>query len=338
MGTVLVTGAAGNLGRKVVGLLSASNRVVAVDRARAQVTAPQVEARRLDLARPGTPEALAAAGEAGCAIVHLAWEPDGKHNLSVTRHVLTAAQALVPRQLVHLSSATVYGAWPENPVPLTEDAEPRPNPELAYAVEKRASEVLVERWAKEHPSVAVAILRPTCTLGAAEQEPLYRALASTRPAPLGGDGRFVQFLHLDDLASAVVHVLALRLSGTFNVAADDGVSEEVASALAAGTATFPLPTAARTLLGAFHGRLARRGAPLGARAYAEHSWVVSAEKLRQTGWRPAYTSEQALVVTDGRSHWDDLPQGRRVALILAAAALGVAATGAGGAAWWRRRR
>ena len=338
MSTVLVTGAAGNLGRKVTDLLSGGGRVVAVDRARAHETAPQVEARSLDLARPGAPQALTSMAQEGCAIVHLAWQPEGRHNLTLTRHVLTAAEALVPSQLVHVSSATVYGAWPDNAVPLTEDAEPRPNPELDYAVQKRASEVLVERWAKEHPSTAVTVLRPACTLGAAEQEPLYQALAATRLPPLGSEGRLVQFLHLDDLASAVTHVLSHRLAGTYNVAPDAGVSEEVAGALAGGSASFPIPVAAKAALAAWVWHLSRQGAPRGADAYAEHSWVVSADKLRLTGWQPEYSSEQALVVTDEREHWDDLPQGRRVALTLAAAGLALAATGAGGAAWLRHRR
>lgn len=333
-----MTGAAGNLGRKVTGLLAAEGRVVAVDRVRAPVTAPQLEARSLDLARPGAPEALADMGEEGCAVLHLAWQPAGNQNLTVTRHVLAAAEALRPCQLVHVSSATVYGAWPDNPVPLTEEAEPRPNPELAYAVQKRASEVLVERWAREHPTVAVAILRPACTLGSAEQEPLYRALAATRLPPFGSEGRLVQFLHVDDLASAIAHILSHRLYGTYNVAADAGVSEEVAGALATGSASLPLPAAARSVLAAWYWRVARRGAPPGAKAYAEHSWVISAGKLRDSGWRPEYTSEQALVVSDERDHWDDLPQGRRVGLTLAAAGFAVAATGAGGAVWWHHRR
>ena len=52
------------------------------------------------------------------------------------RHVLDAVEAIEPTQLVHLSSATVYGAWPDNPVPLTEEMSARPNPEFAYPRKK----------------------------------------------------------------------------------------------------------------------------------------------------------------------------------------------------------
>jgi len=52
--------------------------------------------------------------------------------------VLDAAGAVGATHLVLLSSATAYGAWANNPVPLTEDAPLRPNPELEFAV--RAAE------------------------------------------------------------------------------------------------------------------------------------------------------------------------------------------------------
>lgn len=337
MGTVLVTGAAGNLGRRVTQRLATASKVVAVDLVRAPRSSPNIEVHALDLAGVRAEEQLVAlAGEAS-AFVHLAWQLGGKRNLTVTRRVLAAAAAVNARQLVHLSSATVYGAWPDNPLPLTEEAEARPNPEFAYAVYKRASEVLVERWALEHTSTKVTVLRPACTLGSASDQPLYQALAEPRRPPLGSEGRMVQFLHIDDLAGAVVHALGKSLSGTYNVAPDAGLTEETAGALASGSASLPLPAALRATLAALHWRSARQAAPPGAEAYSEHSWVISGDKLRLSGWQPEYSSEQALVVTDERNRWDDLPQGRRVALILSAAGFAVAVTGAGGAAWWHHR-
>jgi nucleoside-diphosphate-sugar epimerase len=339
MTTVLVTGAAGNLGRRVTASLAARDAVewvLAVDRVPTPVTAPKVEAHILDLSLPRAPDELAALAKQATAVLHLAWEPEGKSNLAVLRHVLEAAEAFEPTQLVHVSSATVYGAWADNPVPLTEEAGARPNPELAYATEKRAAEVLVEDWAEQHPYVAVALLRPACTVGSTE-EPLYRALAASKKPQLGSEGRVVQYLHIDDLAAAVVHAYERGLAGTYNVAADNGVREEIAGALAGGSAMLPLPSTWRAALSAWRWRLWRRGSPPGARAYAEHSWVIAGDKLRLTGWEPEYSSEQALVVSDKRAHWDELPSGVRVSLTLSGAAAAVLAVGAGGAAWWRHR-
>jgi nucleoside-diphosphate-sugar epimerase len=336
----VVTGAAGNLGRRVTACLAARpmvDRVLAVDVVPMPATAPKVEAHTFDLSSPGAQDELAALAKRADVVVHLAWEPEGNQNLRALQHVLEGADAIEPAQFVHLSSGTVYGAWPDNAVPLTEEVAPRPNPELAYSVEKRDAEQLVEKWSRAHPDIAVAVLRPACTVGSTEQ-PLYQALASSKRPALGAEGRIVQYLHVNDLASAVVHACENGLSGTYNVAADNGVREEVAGALAGGSASLPLPAPVRAALADLRWRLWRRGAPPGAGPYGEHTWVIAGDKLRATGWHPEYSSEQALVVSDERAHWDELPPNRRVSAALAATAATMLAVGAGSAAWWRHRR
>jgi nucleoside-diphosphate-sugar epimerase len=300
-------------------------------------TAPEVEAHAFDLSTPGAQDELAALAKQADVLLHLAWEPEGKQNLRALEHVLEAADAIEPAQFVHLSSATVYGAWPDNAVPLTEEVAPRPNAELAYAVEKTAAEELVEKWSRAHPDTAVAILRPACTVGSIEQ-PLYQALATSKRPPLGAEGRIVQYLHVNDLAGAVVHAFEKGLSGTYNVAPDNGVREEVAGALTGGSASLPLPAPVRAALADIRWRLWRRAAPPGSGPYAEHTWVIAGDKLRATGWRPEYSSEQALVVSDERAHWDELPPNRRVSATLAAGAATMLVVGAGSAMWWRHRR
>jgi nucleoside-diphosphate-sugar epimerase len=337
--TVVVTGAAGSLGRKVTASLATRpnvDRVLAVDVVPMPVMALRVEVHAFDLSSAGAAEELASLAEQADTMVHLAWEPRGKDNLVVLRHVLDAAATIEPTQLVHLSSGTIYGAWPDNAVPLTEEISPRPNPKLSYAVEKRAAEVVVEQWAEDHPDVAVALLRPACTVGSTEQ-PLYRALAAGQRPPLGAEGRLVQYLHVDDLAKAVVHACEHGLAGTFNVAPDSGVQAEVAGALAGGSAMLPLPAPLRALTTTLGWHLWRRGAPPGARPYAENTWVIAGDKLRSTGWTPEYSSEQALVVADERAHWSDLPPNHQISAILGAGAATLAAVGAGSALWWRRR-
>lgn len=334
----MVTGAAGNLGRRVTAALLGSpgvERVLAVDIVNMPVSATEVEAHAFDLAGPGAADELAALAKGADAILHLAWQPEGEANLTVLQNVLDAATSVEPVQFVHLSSATVYGAWPDNPLPMSEEVVPRPNPELAYAVEKRSAEVMVERWARQHPDVAVALLRPACTVGSPGQ-PLYQALARAKRPPLGERSRTVQYLHVDDLARAVVHTWQQCLTGTYNVAPDRGVDERLAGALAGGPSAVPLPSAARRHWAEWRWKLWRGGAPPGARAYVEHSWVIAGDKLRATGWRPEYSSEEALVVSDEKSHWDDLPTNRRA--LAAAAGAVIMAAGAGGALWRQRHR
>ena len=221
MRTVVVTGVAGSLGQRVAARLAARadvDRVVGIDVVPPDWSDPKLDVRIVDLAVPNGPddELVIAFGSAD-SVIHLAWRtPRGRRRggrgTAVTRRGHQPPGAAIgswgrlaasgPKSLVHLSSATVYGAWPDNQIPLTEDAPLRPNPEFAYAVGKAEAERALAEWAEEHPEIRVAVLRPAVTVGS--PEPLYEALGATR-APRAGDGRRpVQYLHVDDLADAVV--------------------------------------------------------------------------------------------------------------------------------------
>lgn len=339
--TVVVTGSAGPLGQRVVKALAGRDevgRVVAVDVAAQGPSAGAVECHRVDLAAlpVGADPFPAVVGEAD-AVIHLAWAPDaGEANLRALSVVLAASAGA--GGLVHVSSASVYGAWPDNPVPLTEDVPVRPNSGFVFAAEKAEAERVMAEWADAHPSVAVSVLRPCAVVGSTGP-PLYRALAATRPPGGGEETRPVQFLHVDDLASAVVTAWEKKLTGTFNVAPDGGTTTATATAIVGGLGRLPLPAPVRAAASRWAWRLARSGLPREAAAYGRYPWVVAADRLRAAGWQPRYTSEEALVASDQRLHWDDLPPGRlqEFTLLLGAGA-GLAAAAAAGAVVLALRR
>jgi nucleoside-diphosphate-sugar epimerase len=366
MRKVVVTGAAGSLGARVVSLLAARpdvERVVGVDlaapdgdddRAASHGDHDKIEAAVVDLAGEAGAggDELAPLFTGSDGVVHLAWRtPDGQRrsasveqaaadeNQRALRRVLSLADACGVAQVVHLSSATVYGAWPDNQVPLTEEAPLRPNPEFSFAVGKAEAERVVAEWADGHPDVAVAVLRPAVTLGSPER-PLYEALGGIG-APRGDDGaRPVQFLHVDDLADAVVFALDRHLTGVFNVAADSGIREGTARALAGGVAKVALPRRLALQVARWGWHLRRRGVPKEAFAYSLYPWVIAADRLRAAGWAPRYSSEEAFVATDVRPHWDDLPPGQRQNATLVLVAVGAVVVVIGAVATvvvWRGR-
>ncbi|MCU4185103.1 NAD-dependent epimerase/dehydratase family protein [Acidiferrimicrobium sp. IK] len=361
MDTIVVTGIAGSLGRRVAARLAKAGsayRVVGVD-AREEPSLPAtIETHRLDLAATGARgaravEELTAIVAGADVVVHLAWQtsdvldgaPDAdEHHMAEANRVglarvLDAVSGSPVRTLVHLSSATVYGAWADNPVPLTEDSALRPNPEFAFAVGKADAERVVADWAVDHPDVAVAVLRPAVTVGSPER-PLYLALGGTRVPAAGDGGRPVQYLHVDDLAAAVVVTAEQGLRGVFNVAPDTGIPEGVARSLAGGVAKLTLPARITRPVASWGWRRWRRGVPREARAYTVHPWVIAPDRMKAAGWVPQYTSEEALVATDDRPHFDDLPPGRRQNLTLLAAGASVAgaAAAAVGGVWALRAR
>src|SRR5439155_1133002 len=68
------------------------------------------------------------------------------------------------RSFVYASTAMVYGAWPNNPVPLTEDAPLRPNPGFAYAASRAEIERAALEWREADDRRRLAVLRPATVL------------------------------------------------------------------------------------------------------------------------------------------------------------------------------
>jgi len=297
MAKVVISGANGRTGRRLVTLLEQRpeiEQVVAVD--------------------AGMPVAdLKAAFDGMDALVHLGF---------ATRigSVLDAAASSSIETLVYRSSASVYGAWSDNAVPLTEDVALRPNPGFAFAVEHAEAERRVAEWAEDHPSVKVAVLRPAPVVAAGRES--WESDTLGRPSSLRRSEALppVQFLHVDDAASAFAHAVTRRLEGTYNVAPDGFVSGETARALATnGRITLPLPDAVAAVAERWAWRLGWGGAPAPAVPYLVQPWVVANDKLVATGWSPAHSNEEALVAAREGSWWRELSPKRRQELALSVA-------------------
>lgn len=339
MQSVLVTGAAGALGRLVLAGLAAAGdveHVVGVDRAPGPPGQPGY--RTADLASAGLAELL----EGVDTVVHLAFTPPaaanghgGDGNLAGLQRLLDASGAI--DRLVLVSSASAYGAWPNNAVPLTEDAPLRPNPGFAYAAQKAEAERLVREWSAKHPDVAVAVMRPVPALGEGWASWLAATLEAAG-APRDDEAPPTQFLHLDDLAAAVVLAARQRLDGVFNVAPDGWVSAEQVRKIAGALPRLPVPDGVAVRLGELGRGLGLKAAPEGIEPYLQHPWVVANDRLRAAGWVPRHTNEEAFVAGHEPSPWTEMSPKRRQELALAATAAVVAGAVAGAVALIRRRR
>ena len=124
-------------------------------------------------------------------------------NVEGTRRVLAAAAAVSATRIVRISSAAVYGAWPSNPVPLTEDAPLRPNPHFSPAVQGAEVERLIAGWRDEHPGVTVTTLRSAPVVGPGAERLPARILLGRPPLRVRGAAMPVQVVHVDDLATAL---------------------------------------------------------------------------------------------------------------------------------------
>lgn len=320
---VVMTGAGGPVGRRVAQLLLrdpgvgrvvaavAADEVPPVDTEPTPLPADADQAKRLlegvdalvllGSPAPGSADDLDGSGRTGV-------------DLASARRLLEAASAV--RTVVVLSSALVYGAWPNNPVPLTEDTALRPDPDLPYAVGLGQLEAMANEWRAGHPRATVAVLRPAIAVARDRAEWLSRS-------PWHGTGMRVrraeaplQFVHLDDVAGAVDLARRRRLDGAYNVAPDGWLTPDALAALAGPAPLNGLPPALTEPLLTWRSRAV---APTAAAAAAvDHSWVVANDRLRAEGWDPTHTNEEAFVAADEVGAWRGMNPRTRQELSLAA--------------------
>lgn len=253
--------------------------------------------------------------------------PDPRH----TAALLAAAAEAGVGQVVVLSSAMVYGAWPTNSVPITEEAVLKPNPSLRFAVERAEEERIVAEWRLDHPEVVVSVLRPTVQVAEDRSSWLSRSLWAGGGLQPGDAEPPVQFVHLDDVAAAVAVVLQQRSQGAFNVAPDGWMTAEEMRALAGGGPRLRLPDGVAARVAALRFRMGFVSSPPGVIAYLAQPWVVANDRLRAEGWEPEWSNEEAFVAADRPGPLATLTPKRRQELALGVAGVVIAgaAIGAG---------
>ena len=268
----------------------------------------------------------------------------GQRGASVTSgatELLEDAATLAATHLVVLSSAMVYGALANNPVPLTEAAVLRPDPSFVYARQLAAAEETIDAWRVAAASRSVSMLRPAVPISADGTSSLARALTAGYGQPLGEADPDAQFVHHDDIASAVALAVTEELDDVFNVAPDGSIPGERVRALTGERFRVPLPARVADVVGALRWRFQRGPIPPGLRSYTRASWVVANDKLRAAGWQPTVTNEQAYVEGTEAKWWTMVTPKRRQELALGAmiggAAILALAAGFTGRRWWRRR-
>lgn len=311
MATIAITGVAGFLGSRVQErLLARGHRVVGID-TRVPADAKGLVFREADVRSAADVRAAVADAD---VVVHLAASrpgdaaPDRSVDVDGARVVVDAALDAGVQALVVLSSAMVYGASDDNPVPLLEFAPLRAPDDFAPAAHKR----LVEEHLRERLGIGpgsgsrdttdaptddtaaggrprVVVLRPAMVIGTDAEILLTRALQGNRWLTVRGHHPPVQFVHVDDLAAAVVLAVEQPLDGPYNVAAEGWLSFDEARALL-GRRAWELPEeVAFTATHRSHS-LGLSRLPASALPWVMHPWVVSSRRLLDAGWRPTLSN------------------------------------------------
>jgi nucleoside-diphosphate-sugar epimerase len=207
--------------------------------------------------------------------------------------VLTAAAAAGVRRVVLCTSAMVYGALPDNDVPLAEDAELRATAEATCVGDLLEIEHLAQRAPRAHPGLNVTVLRPAVLVGGGTDTALTRYFESPRLLVVAGSRPRWQFCHVADLVSALEYAVQEKVEGELAVGCDGWLEQEEVEELS-GIRRMELPPSVALGAAARLHRLGLTPSPAGDLAYTMHPWVVGGSKLYEAGWRPAWSNEEAL--------------------------------------------
>ena len=283
---VAVTGAASGVGDLLTRRLAASDeikQVIAIDERRGEVAEAQWHI--LDVRDPVIAEKLRGVD----VVVHLALDLDLEtdaaartaYNVRGTQTVLTAAAAAGVHRVVLCTSAMVYGALPDNDIPLSEDAELRATAEATGVGDLLEIERLGRRAPRAHPGLNVTVVRPGVLVGGTDTA-LTRYFESPRLLVVAGSRPTWQFCHVDDLVSALEYAALEKVDGEFAVGCDGWLEQEEVEELS-GIRRMELPSAVALGAAARLHRIGLTPSPAGDLAYTMHPWVVSVEQTARRG-------------------------------------------------------
>jgi nucleoside-diphosphate-sugar epimerase len=215
-----------------------------------------------------------------------------------TRRSLEAAAGAAT--VVLWSSGVVYGAHPDNPVPIAESQPTRPNPEFpAAGVLAESERVALEAFGDGGSGRAVVVLRGAGVWAPAWGTFLVRSLLAPAMVGVRGQDPPLQCLSPADAVSALVLATSGRLRGVYNVAPDDWVGAR-AAARAAGRRRLEVPQRVAEATAERLWRAGMSAATAGELSYQMHPWVLDNARLRQAGWAPTRSSAEGFAEAGGQ--------------------------------------
>ncbi len=304
--SILVTGASGLLGSRVVGQLADAAaegemwRVVALDLREPKTSVRSSAVRQVckDIRDPSLEEILRA--EQVDTVVHLAAVvtpgPDSSREIEYsidvlgTRNVLECAVRAGVEQLVYTSSGAAYGYHPDNPVPLEETDSLRGNDEFAYSQHKRLVEEMLAAARSEHPKLGQLIFRPGAVLGAAANNPITAIF--DRPLVVGVRGSDAPFVFIwdEDVARCIFKGIRERRVGIYNLCGDGAVTlRDIAHSLGKPYVALPAGVLQAALATGRALGLTKLGPEQA--MFLRYRPVLSNARLKEEyGFEPSYTS------------------------------------------------
>lgn len=312
-GGVLVTGAAGFIGKSLIAELArgnANSEVIALDMREvvARERLPNVTYVTGDVRDPALKDIFQQYRPQ--TVVHLAsvvavggdLQRDWEIDVLGTKNVLQCSLEAGAEHLIVTSSGSAYGYHADNPVPLHEDDPLRGNPDFPYARNKLEVEEMLIEWHDLHPHLEQTVFRPCTVLGPTTNNQITAIFE--RPLVMGVSGTVTPFSLIadSDVVAALVQAVRHPKPGTYNLAGDGTLSlREIAKLNNKPFIAIP-PAILKSALWLLHLLRVTKLGP-GHAKFIQYRPVLSNEKLKaEFGFTPRYNALEVFErYRDGRA-------------------------------------
>ena len=244
---ILVTGAAGALAQQVINQLRDTCDLVAVDFREQVYLGDDIPSYCIDFNKRVFEDLFRRYRFDG--VIHMGRIMSSqltrmrRYNANVlgTQKLLDLSHKYGIKRIVVLSTFHVYGAVAYNPALIDESAPLKSAGLSADLVDSVELENLANIYLWRYPELNITILRPCNIVGPGVRNTISTLLASSRAPVLAGFSPMMQFIHIDDMADAIVLAYKKPTRGVYNVAPQDWVAYQHALKLC-GCTRIPVPS------------------------------------------------------------------------------------------------
>jgi nucleoside-diphosphate-sugar epimerase len=216
-------------------------------------------------------------------------------NIEGSKNIINCAVDAGITHIIHISSVAVYGSFPDNPVPITEDHLLRIMSDHFYYNETK---VIVERFLDKielnNPSLIITRFRPHVVLGQ-EINNILAGMFTGRVITTRDPDALIQIVWSEDVAQAILLALKKRKAGAFNLVADDPLTyRELADKLHKNIFKLPYNFLYHLLKVTYKLQLHKYDP--GWISITRYPVIVSNQKAKkQLGWDPRFTTFEAIL-------------------------------------------
>jgi UDP-glucose 4-epimerase len=244
---ILVTGAAGALAQQVINRLRDHCDIVAVDFREQVYLGDDIPSYCIDFNKRSFEDLFRRYKFDG--VIHMGRIMSSqltrmrRYNANVlgTQKLLDLSHKYGITRVVVLSTFHVYGAVAYNPALIDEEAPLKSAGLSADLIDSVELENLATIYLWRYPELNITILRPCNIVGPGVRNSISTLLGSERAPVMAGFSPMMQFIHIHDMADAMVLAYNKTQRGIFNVAPEDWVAYQHALKLC-GCKTAPIPS------------------------------------------------------------------------------------------------